>query len=91
MSNFQETTEPPAPKAAKAPKPAKQPPTIEEQPTVKSNDTFWHIPFILVIIIGAVAATQLINTGLSKNSDADRLEKLEQRFDGYQDGVKDVN
>lgn len=56
---------------------------------MKSNDSLFHLPFIIVLITLAIGATSLVNAGLNSGKTEQELMKLEQKFDGYTNGVKD--
>lgn len=56
---------------------------------MKVNDSLFHLPFIVLLVLCAIAGTSLINAGLNSGRTEQELLKLEQKFDGYQTGVKD--
>ena len=89
-----------APKKKRAPAKPKQAPatnvkTIGEDTKVgepkNTNDGLFHIPFIAVLIVLAMGATHLYNSGLTADKTQKQLEKVETQFDGYKDGVRDSN
>lgn len=80
-----EPTKETKPKKPATAKPAK----ATEEPTPMKNDSIFHLPFIAVLLLIAMATVQLVNTGVKNANDGSRLEKLEEKFEGYQSGVKD--
>lgn len=61
--------------------------TEPEQP--KTNDSLFHLPFIVVLIVLGVGLTQLVNSGLQSSKTDAELQKLTTEYQGYQSGVKD--
>lgn len=56
---------------------------------MKSNDSLFHIPFIVVLIVLGIGATTLVNAGFSSSKTQEQMLKLETEYEGYRDGVKD--
>jgi len=55
----------------------------------KTNDGLFHVPFIVLLVLSAIAGTSLINAGLNSGKTDAELQKIQTEYRGYQDGVKD--
>ena len=55
----------------------------------KSNDSLFHVPFIVLLVISAIAGTSLINAGLNSGKTDQQLQELKTEYRGYTSGVKD--
>lgn len=52
-----------------------------------SNDSFWHLPFILLLVLGAVVGSQYVTGSFKSANDEAQSELLKKEYEGYQKGV----